>query len=65
MEIHIQTLNDINQAARTFVDDMGDRKIFAFYGNMGAGKTTFIKKTANMFTTSISTVSRKRVRFMT
>ena len=43
MEIHIQTLNDINQAARTFVDDMGDRKIFAFYGNMGAGKTTFIK----------------------
>ena len=43
MEIHIQTLNDINQAARTFVDDMGDRKIFAFYGDMGAGKTTFIK----------------------
>ena len=43
MEINIQTLNDISQAAHTFVENMGDKKIFAFYGDMGAGKTTFIK----------------------
>lgn len=37
------TLQDITQAARTFVDNIGDRRLFAFYGNMGAGKTTFIR----------------------
>jgi len=36
-------LKDINQAAQTFIAQMGDNKIFAFYGKMGAGKTTFIK----------------------
>ncbi len=30
-------------AARQFVEAMGDRRVFAFYGKMGAGKTTFIK----------------------
>jgi tRNA threonylcarbamoyladenosine biosynthesis protein TsaE len=29
--------------ARRFVSMMGDRKVFAFRGSMGAGKTTFIK----------------------
>ena len=33
----------LQQAAKTFVANMKDRKIFAFYGKMGAGKTTFIK----------------------
>lgn len=33
----------LQQAAKTFVENMKDRKIFAFYGKMGAGKTTFIK----------------------
>ena len=37
------SLSDINAAAREFVDDMGERRLFAFYGPMGAGKTTFIK----------------------
>lgn len=36
-------LSDINAAARAFVDDMGERRLFAFYGPMGAGKTTFIR----------------------
>ena len=30
-------------AAKEFVKGMGDGKVFAFYGKMGAGKTTFIK----------------------
>ena len=43
MEIKIQDLAHINEAAKAFVAQMGDHKVFAFYGSMGAGKTTFIK----------------------
>ncbi len=31
------------EAARKFIDEMGENCVFAFYGKMGAGKTTFIK----------------------
>ena len=43
MEIIINSLEDIDEAARTFAANMGSSKVFAFYGSMGAGKTTFIK----------------------
>ena len=43
MEIRINSLADINEAAKTFVENMGDGNVFAFYGKMGAGKTTFVK----------------------
>ena len=43
MNILISSLSEINKAARTFIDQMGDDKVFAFCGNMGAGKTTFIR----------------------
>ena len=43
MEIRIDNLAHINEAAKQFVAAMGDNTIFAFYGHMGAGKTTFIK----------------------
>ena len=43
MEIRIDSIDGIGEAARAFVAAMGDRKVFAFYGKMGAGKTTFIK----------------------
>lgn len=43
MEIRIQNKEGIAAAAREFVRAMGGRRIFAFYGGMGAGKTTFIK----------------------
>jgi tRNA threonylcarbamoyladenosine biosynthesis protein TsaE len=42
MEIRFKE-EDIKQAARQFVDGMGENTVFAFYGKMGAGKTTFIK----------------------
>ena len=41
--IRIETLQDYETAAQEFIAQMDDRKIFAFYGKMGAGKTTFIK----------------------
>lgn len=43
MTITIQTPADLPQAARSFVGAMGGSSVFAFYGKMGAGKTTFIK----------------------
>ena len=43
MEIEIKDLEHIREAARQFISHIGDRRVFAFYGNMGAGKTTFIK----------------------
>lgn len=41
--ITIRTLDTIREAAKEFIKQMDDRTVFAFYGNMGAGKTTFIK----------------------
>ena len=36
-------MEHIREAARTFIENIGDHTVFAFYGKMGAGKTTFIK----------------------
>ena len=43
MEIIIRNIESIGEAAKQFVNEMGEHKVFAFYGTMGAGKTTFIK----------------------
>ncbi len=43
MQIEITDLKNIRKAAGTFLTEMGNNKVFAFYGSMGAGKTTFIK----------------------
>ncbi len=43
MTINIESVDCINDAAAKFVKAMGNRNVFAFYGKMGAGKTTFIK----------------------
>ena len=46
MEIRIQSLENINAAARQFIDEVINKtaaNVYAFYGKMGSGKTTFIK----------------------
>ena len=46
MSEHIITINgleDYAQAARCFTEFLKEGRIFAFYGKMGSGKTTFIK----------------------
>ena len=43
MKIIIKSLDSIHDAAREFIKNMGKGHVFAFYGKMGAGKTTFIK----------------------
>lgn len=43
MTIKIESINSIDDSARVFVENMGTKKIFLLNGNMGAGKTTFIK----------------------
>ncbi|MBD5267265.1 MAG: tRNA (adenosine(37)-N6)-threonylcarbamoyltransferase complex ATPase subunit type 1 TsaE [Bacteroides sp.] len=41
-KIIIKSLDEIDKAAQEFVENMGDETVYAFYGEMGAGKTTFI-----------------------
>ena len=43
MKITIENTDNLREAARQFISAIGDSRIFAFYGKMGAGKTTFIK----------------------
>ncbi|MBR3064791.1 MAG: tRNA (adenosine(37)-N6)-threonylcarbamoyltransferase complex ATPase subunit type 1 TsaE [Bacteroidales bacterium] len=41
-EIIINGTQDLPRAARAFLAHIGNHRILAFYGSMGAGKTTFI-----------------------
>ena len=43
MKIEISTLHNIHSAAQAFLKATDVNRVFAFYGKMGAGKTTFIK----------------------
>lgn len=43
MEIRVNNISEINKAAKEFIANIGNNYVFAFYGKMGAGKTTFIK----------------------
>jgi len=43
MEIQISNLNELDAAAQQIISFAGSEKIFLFYGDMGAGKTTLIK----------------------
>ena len=43
MELKINNLETIHDTAREFIREMGDSTVFAFHGERGAGKTTFIK----------------------
>jgi tRNA threonylcarbamoyladenosine biosynthesis protein TsaE len=39
----IPSLEDYSQAARSFLNSIGDTPVIAFSGELGAGKTTFIQ----------------------
>jgi len=41
--ISIPTLNELSHAADIFLTVTGGRGVYAFYGDLGSGKTTFIK----------------------
>jgi len=41
-KFEIPSIEALPEAARRFAAEMGDNTVFAFYGDMGAGKTTFI-----------------------
>lgn len=43
-EYFCSNLNQLNKIARTLLEVHKSSRIFAFYGCMGAGKTTFIKE---------------------
>jgi tRNA threonylcarbamoyladenosine biosynthesis protein TsaE len=43
MEILIKDKRQLHSAAKQLLKHCGDNKLFAFYGTMGAGKTTIIK----------------------
>ena len=43
MNIEIKNIENIGEAAQQFIENIGEHRVFAFYGKMGAGKTTFIK----------------------
>ena len=43
MEIKIESLDTIHEAAKLFINNIDNNKVFAFYGKMGVGKTTFTK----------------------
>ncbi|MBS1528804.1 MAG: tRNA (adenosine(37)-N6)-threonylcarbamoyltransferase complex ATPase subunit type 1 TsaE [Bacteroidetes bacterium] len=43
MDVPVNSLSELKQAAEKLVAFAGDEKIFLFYGDMGAGKTTFIQ----------------------
>jgi tRNA threonylcarbamoyladenosine biosynthesis protein TsaE len=44
---HHITLDKLPEIAKEIIDLYKDERIFAFFGNMGAGKTTFIKAICN------------------
>lgn len=41
-QITVNSLQELPDAARRFINAMGDRTVVALHGEMGAGKTTFI-----------------------
>ncbi|MBP1614768.1 MAG: putative ATPase/GTPase [Bacteroidetes bacterium] len=43
MEIKIESLDQIHEAAKMFIAAIDENTVFALYGKMGVGKTTFVK----------------------
>jgi len=48
-KIAIDSLGSIDAAAKEFAAALGENRVVAFYGSMGAGKTTFISALCRFF----------------
>ena len=44
---YIEDLRSLTRIARSFLEYNKDNRIFAFFGELGSGKTTFIKAVCN------------------
>lgn len=49
LQLEISSLKNIDQIAEAFYKQIGNKRVFAFYGPMGVGKTTFIKALCKVF----------------
>ncbi|MFA8435925.1 MAG: tRNA (adenosine(37)-N6)-threonylcarbamoyltransferase complex ATPase subunit type 1 TsaE [Marinifilaceae bacterium] len=48
-KLKINSLDEINEVARQFLREVKDKRVFALYGAMGVGKTTFVKAVCEEF----------------
>lgn len=44
MQLIAHSIEEMSDVAQTFLKEIGDKRVIAFFGNMGVGKTTFIKE---------------------
>ena len=56
-EIIIRGLDDLQRAAKDFLNEIGDNKLIAFYAPMGSGKTTFTSALCDVLGVSDSVCS--------
>jgi tRNA threonylcarbamoyladenosine biosynthesis protein TsaE len=49
LRLHCNHIDQLYQVAQQIADFAGDERIWLFYGEMGAGKTTLIKAICNIF----------------
>jgi tRNA threonylcarbamoyladenosine biosynthesis protein TsaE len=51
------SLENINEAAKTFLEAIGEKKVIALHGQMGAGKTTFVHAVSDILGVSVAVSS--------
>ena len=57
MVLTLHSENELFEAGQRLLDEFPDNRVFCFYGEMGAGKTTFIKEICRVLGVSDTTSS--------
>ena len=52
MQLTVQSIQDLPQTAEAIIANAANNRIFLFYGDMGAGKTTLIKELCSFLGTN-------------